>query len=376
MRPLALFMASRLVVLGAVLAAARHASTGVGAALSTWDGGWYLNVAAHGYPHRLALVGAPVVPWLPKGNVVGSCLDAIRCPGLGGAQTAFFPLYPLTIRVAHRAGLPWLGAGLLVGAVAGAVAVVLFWKLAQRLWGATTADRATALFCFFPGSFVLSMVYAEALLLALGTGCLLALLDRRWVLAGILAGLATACRPSGVALIVACAWAAGAAIAERRQWRALAAPLIAPIGLLGFFGFLWVRTGRAGAWITVQHDVWHERVDLIAWWHDVSGFVRSPFEDTNIAIAALGTLFVAVALALLIRARPPGVVLAYTLASIGLVLFASTLGARPRFVLAAFPLVAVVGRVRGTAFAALLSASAVALGALTVLSLTTRLATP
>jgi hypothetical protein len=62
---------------------------------------------------------------------------------------------------------------------------------------------------------------------------------------------------------------------------------------------------------------------------------------------------------------------------VGLALGAETLGARPRFVLTAFPLVAVLGRyLRGAGFSALLGASAVTLGAFTVLACTMPLVTP
>ena len=59
------------------------------------------------------------------------------------------------------------------------------------------------------------------------------------------------------------------------------------------------------------------------------------------------------------------------------VMLAATLGARPRFLMTAFPLVAVVGhRLRGNVFTAVLAASATLLGCFTVLSVHTLLATP
>ncbi|MGH8897453.1 MAG: hypothetical protein ACRDZ4_10615 [Egibacteraceae bacterium] len=44
------------------------------------------------------------------------------------------------------------------------------------------------------------MIDAESLTLTLAIGCLLALLSRRWVGAGVAGPLATACRPNAVAL--------------------------------------------------------------------------------------------------------------------------------------------------------------------------------
>jgi hypothetical protein len=57
--------------------------------------------------------------------------------------------------------------------------------------------------------------------------------------------LATASRPGAIAVAAACACAAGLAIWRRRDWRALAAPLIAPLGFIGYVGWLGNYTGDA-----------------------------------------------------------------------------------------------------------------------------------
>ena len=79
-------------------------------------------------------------------------------------------------------GLSTLHAAILVSFVLGAAATVLVWQLAARLVGREKANRATALFVFFPGAFVLSMAYAETLMIVAAAACLLLLLDRRWTL--------------------------------------------------------------------------------------------------------------------------------------------------------------------------------------------------
>src|SRR5207302_5593334 len=124
------------------------------------------------------------------------------------------------------------------------------------------ADRAAVLFAFSPGAFVLSLVYAEGLLVLLSAACLLALLERRWLLAGVLAALAGATRPNATAAMLACAWAAGVAIWKDREWRAAVAPLLAPVGVLGFFVFLWWHTGGAVIWFRGEFQGWGGRVGL------------------------------------------------------------------------------------------------------------------
>ena len=72
-----------------------------------------------------------------------------------------------------------------VNFVLAVVAVVLVGVLARRLFDTDVAERAMVLFAVFPGSFVLSYAYAEALLIVLAALCLWFLLDERWLLAGV-----------------------------------------------------------------------------------------------------------------------------------------------------------------------------------------------
>lgn len=352
LRALGVFAASRAVVLVALWLASRlRPELTMGAAVSGWDGGWYLLAAEQGYPSEL-----------PE----------------GASTIAFFPLYPALVRaVAEVPGLTPIGAGVVVGGLAGLAAAAVIWVLARHLAGEEAADRTVALFAFFPGSFVLSMVYAEGTMLALAAGCLWALVTRRWLLAGVLAALATASRPNALALVAACGWASVVAIRRRREWRSLVAPALAPLGLLAFFAFLWARTGEATAWFQTQRAGWGERVVPWALVDDVRQLAADPFTDMNNTIVVTGAVVAVAGLVLLARARLPGEVVVYTVAVLALAFVSETLGPRPRFVLAAFPLfVAAAVHLRGTAFTTVLAMSACTLGAFTVLTVTTGLATP
>ncbi len=353
LRPVGIFLASRAVVLLALWFATRVApERSLTEYASAWDGGWYLSVASGGYPEAV--------------------------PEAGGSTLAFFPVYPLLARAVD--GLPWItpvAAALLVGGLAALAATVVIWLLGRALLGADVADRAVALLAFFPGSFVLSMVYAEGVLLLLASGCLLALVRRRWLLAGILAALGTASRPNAIALVASCAWAAVVAIRSRGSWRSLVAPALAPLGIVGFFTYLWARTGEATAWFQAQRVGWQERVIPLAIVDDLQQFVRDPFVDMNNTVVLVGALLAVVGVVLLLRSGLPGEVVVFAIVVLGLAFVSETLGPRPRFVLAAFPVFyAVAARVRGAAFSSLLGMSACALGGFTVLSVITLQATP
>jgi hypothetical protein len=352
-----IYAASRAVVLVAMWLASRiHTALSFHDAFLSWDGTRYIGVVTDGYPRFL--------PLQADGRAAFSNLG-------------FFPLFPLCIRAVRWLGFSPLAAGLIVVGLAGVAASVLLWVLLERLWGRDVAARGVALFCFFPGAVVLSLVYSEPLMLALSIGCLLALLQRRWVLGGVLAGLATATRPNALVLVAVCAWAALVALYRRREWPALAAPVLAPVGFVAFQVFLRAHTGALDAYFRTQREAWDEtmapgvlRLKLRLWLHH-------PFLDVNLTLTLACTIFLVVAVVLLVRARPPGVILVYAGCLAVLTLSSTSYGGQPRFLLTAFPFVVVPARyLRGAAFTTTLACSACVLGALTVLTLTTTLATP
>lgn len=375
-RPLAIYLASRLVVLATIAAVsqlgigrARHHFPGpwpsIAAkipflrALSTWDASWYLHVTAHGYGsahHDYAAVHhLHVTP-----------------------DMAFLPLFPLTVRAGHIVtGMAPALVGAVVVLLLGAVAAVMVWALARRLTDLRVADRAVALWCFFPGAFVLSFIYAEGLTVACAAACLLALVDRRWALAGLAAGLATATQPSALALIPCCAWAAWLAVRRRRQWAALVAPALAPLGVLAYQGYLWARTGEPTAWYHVQRVYWHGQLNPYATTvRMVQRTIVHP-GTLNYLVPSLGLVLVVVGAVLLWRWRPPAVVWIYAAGVMALALSSAPVGARPRFFLVAFPLAIAMARVaRGRSFAVLLGCSTILLVVITLVTTATLKLTP
>jgi hypothetical protein len=371
--PLLAYLASRALVLvtAAVAAAVRGdpgrgpwpdlpgGGDGVVRALGRFDGGWYLDLALRGYPGVEQLDG--------------------RLKSL-----AFFPLYPLTIRGVHDlTGLPPLAVGVLVSTLLGGLAVCLVWALVREVEDEAAATRAAAAFAFFPGAFVLSMAYSEALLVAAAGACLLLLVRHRWAAAGAAAALATAARPNAAVLVGACAWAAAVAIHRRRDWSALWAVVLAPTGFLAYFAYLWVRTGDALGWFRSQSEAWRDHIDVggttigrvVDLAHDphLSLGVR----ELNDLVNSIGLLFVAASVVLLLRWRPPGAVVVYGLGVLAMALSSDHVGARPRFLLAAFPLVLAVGvRLDGKRYAAALGTSAAALAVFSFLVFGTRAVTP
>lgn len=286
---------------------------------TSWDGRWYLELVRLGYPERI------------PANITYEQTEA---------RAAFFPMYPGAVR-ALDAVLPGgdTAAALMLNFVLGGIAVVLVGLLARRVYSSTVAARAMVLFAVFPGSFVLSFAYSEALFIVFAASCLLLLLDEQWLLAGLAAALATATRPNGVAIVFACLVASIIAIKTKRQWSSLLAVVLAPLGFIGFQLYVDDTTGERGAWFRVQREAWSEGTSFGATAvENTFSFVTSPFDSTADALTVLSLAALAVMAYATWKKRLPLPWVAFSVVIIALMLIPETVTARPRFVFTAFPL--------------------------------------
>jgi hypothetical protein len=317
----------------------------LGSVVARWDGGWYLSIARHGYPS-----------FVPAGSGVAA-----------QSSIAFFPGYPIAMRALSASlGISPVLAGCVVSLVAGLLATVGLWHLAARLSDDATADRTVVLFAFMPSAFVMSMVYADALFVCLAVVCLITLLDRRWVAAGAAAATAGLVRPTAIALVVACAWAAVVAIRTGGSRRALLAPVIAPWGTLLYLGYSWLHTGECLAFFQVQSRGWGNRIDLGG--ANVRATLRN-LSETRVTffVAVLAIILggLAIGFWLLLRSRVPGFVIAYVSIVMALPILATNPVSSPRFFLAAFPLlIPLASRISPRTFLPVAATSGVLMGTL------------
>jgi hypothetical protein len=234
---------------------------------------------------------------------------------------------------------------LIVNLLLGGLFIYFVGRLARVLFDDRTAEKAMIIAAVFPGSFVLSFAYSEALLLTLAALCFLALHKKAWVWAGVLAALGTACRPNGVALVAACAVAAFLAIRQDKEWKALIAPLLSPWGFVGYMLFLRSHTDEHWAWFRVQRQAWKEGTSFGA--TAVSrtfDFILNPTGSPTSVLTAASMIAMILALWCMYRYRLPLMYYAYTAAVLGLMLIPATVTARPRFLFTAFPLIFPVAR--------------------------------
>ena len=343
--PVVAYVAARVATVAALLVADGFDHRSLTGELARWDGTWFLRAAEQGWPRHLPMA---------DGHVAANTV-------------AFFPVFPLAIRwLSSATTLSPLAVGLTISAATGLTAVVAIGLLVRRFAGSRPATRATLLFVLFPGTFAFSLAYNEGIVLTCVALGLVALLERRWWLAGLLGLLATATSPIALAFVLSCAWCAGWAAWRDRSVRPLVAPVLAPLGFVAYMGWLWRHTGVLDAWRQTEQGGWHSSTSLSYPFHVLGTFARDPLRPTQTGqILVAGTAVAVIGAVLAIRQRQPAPVLIYGLAAAVLAAIASPVGLRPRFVMLAFPLVVAYGtRLRGRAYVGVLVASAALLVAM------------
>lgn len=332
------FIVSRLLVFGAVYARAaqdvwerytrglpfERSMRGImDQILMQWDGRWFHMIAENGYPRNI-----------PE-----------RLGSLRGAGATIGSL-PLLAWIARGLDLVWPGniddALIAVMVPISLAAVVMVGVVARDLYDVDVARRAMILFCFFPGSMALTWPSAEPLLVLCAAASFACMHRRRWALAGLFAAVGALSTPAAVAIVGACLAAAMVAVAVRRDWRALGCLAIAPLGLVGFSLWFANHTGVAAGWWRIQRQSWAE-----GWnWGETTARYVWRFIDNPLA-ADEGALYAHTALAVAslvagiycaVRRRIPVAMLVYCIVIAVMMLGSDNLTARPRLVLAAFPL--------------------------------------
>jgi 4-amino-4-deoxy-L-arabinose transferase-like glycosyltransferase len=154
----------------------------------------------------------------------------------GGPTALRPPGYPVLLGAVYAASGDSVTVGRVVGAVLGALAVLLIYLVARTVWGRRTALFAAALAAVFPPLVLLSKeLLSESLFIVLELAAILAVFKfrgsgglLRWALAaGALCGLASLTRNVGLALVLPIALGLWSGAARLR-----AASLAAPAAML------------------------------------------------------------------------------------------------------------------------------------------------
>ena len=279
----------------------------------------------------------------------------IATDGYSGTEPAFFPLYPLLIRILATFTGSHLIAGLLISNIASFFGLLFFYKLVEHQYNRQVAQRATFYISIFPTAIFFSAVYTESLFFALTVASFYYIRERQWLTAGVIGFFAALTRVEGVllALPFLIEWITVLALNRRDilRWpmeylvRPVVGQLLVPLGLATYMAYLWVLRGDPLYFSHVQaHWGRHFAPPWVSVFHAV-GLIAHAHSATTIANQGEELAFTALMIAVLIggirRLRPSYWV--YMAASILVPMSTSSLMSMPRFALVLFPMFVVFG---------------------------------
>ncbi|MFY9779843.1 MAG: mannosyltransferase family protein [Candidatus Baltobacteraceae bacterium] len=307
-------------------------------------------------------------------------LDIAR-RGYTGTDMAFFPLYPLLIRIVGTFVGNELVAGLLVSNAAFFFGLLFFYKLVEHQYNRAVAHRAIFYISIFPTAVFFSAVYTESLFFALTVASFYYIREHRWLTAGFLGALAALTRVEGVLLVVPYAievFSPGGALpwlhsfaSRGRTARIVAGLLMIPGGLAVYMAWLWILNGDPLYFSHVQsHWDRHLAFPWVSVMHSFKQITHA-HQALTVSNQSIELLFTALMLTLLVagfrRLRPS--FSAYMALSILVPMSTSSLMSMPRFALVLFPMFVILALWGGRAWAnnAIVAFSLPLLGLFTVL---------
>lgn len=224
--------------------ATRMPPTPTGAGWLRWDSQWFTGIALHGYTWAPAHAGRFV-------------------------PTAFFPLYPLLIRLLSLAGLEAGAAATLIANAAFLGALYYLYRLARLDQTAGAATRTLWLLALFPTALAFFIPYTESLYLLLAVLTFWYLRRGRWLAAGLAGALGALTRQTGLVLLLpyllewCLVYLQGRTGRSLRlaALRALWPGALMPLAVSAHLAYLWRVTGSFTALLNAQ-QAWHR---LLSW---------------------------------------------------------------------------------------------------------------
>ena len=222
-----------------------------------WDAEYYVSIARDGY----FAITEPVVE-VPVYE----------------RSLAFFPGFPYLLRGLHAVLHPITGlhhetiaygVNFLLGVVMIAGVMALVNRIpSMNHWGAKTQRArilAAILISGVPMGITFNMAYSESLFGALSIWALVAIMDRRWLLAGLLVFATGLTRIPAVDVMLVLFLAV--LTTDRKNWRGWLATLLSPLGLLWYLWWSSSYLTHIGGYFGMQREGWNSAFDWgIATW--------------------------------------------------------------------------------------------------------------
>ncbi len=241
--------------------------------MAAWDGQWYLHIAEQGYRN------------FPTAEIQAK-------------SYAFFPMYPLLIRIVSFFTLGnTILAALLIAFGSSFVYVIILYKLIMLEYAERIAKYAVLYFLITPSAIFFTAAYAEALFFMLVLAAWYCARTGRWRAGALFAYCAALTRPQGAFLVLPLA--IEYALNARKSIYSL---LGAPLGLLTYYTFLYFETGNFFTHTIINQKFWgrtgsdfFEIASIVI--DRVSNFASLPFNsfhysqlDTAILVSSLALI--------------------------------------------------------------------------------------
>jgi Gpi18-like mannosyltransferase len=308
------------------------------------------------FPYARELLGGLALPrWFYSwANFDGVHYLTIAASGYSAAFTqAFFPIFPLILRLLPH----YLIGGLILNLTLATLLVVIFYNLVKLDHSAKIAQWAVVGLLFFPTSFFLGTLYSESLFLLLVLVVFWLARQKEWLLAGLLAGIASATRVMGVflwpALLLELWWQVKPTSLTsfiKHNLKAIVQISLSLLGLLAYMLYLWqvfddplfflhvqseFGAGRQESLVLFPQVIW--RYTKILW--TVRPFDWKYFSYVQDLVLSLSTL--SALLVFFKKIRPS--YLFFALLAFFLPPLNGTLSSMPRYLLVCFPLFILLG---------------------------------
>jgi Gpi18-like mannosyltransferase len=275
--------------------------------------------------------------------------------GYQGTDMAFFPLFPLLIKMLGSLTGNHPIAGLLISNASFFFGLLFLYKLLEHEYDRHVARRAIFYVSIFPSAVFFSAVYTEALFFMLTVAAVYYMRGHRWLVAGVVGFFAAMTRVEGVILAVpfVIEWwlqhrdaLRERGVGLRHALLDLAPCLLIPLGLALFMAYLWVLRGDPLYFSHVQIN-WHRHLAppwvSITHSFQVIGQVKNPATIANQALE-LSFTFLMIGVLLGGWKQLRASFIAYMALSILVPMSTSSLMSMPRFALVLFPMFAILAR--------------------------------
>ncbi|MGC2130010.1 MAG: mannosyltransferase family protein, partial [Candidatus Aquilonibacter sp.] len=272
----------------------------------------------------------------------------IATQGYSGTDMAFFPLFPLLIRILGSLVGNHLVAGLLISNASFFFGLLYLYKLLEHEYDRSVARRAIFYVSIFPSAFFFSAVYTESLFFMLTVASFYYMRMHRWWLAGAIGFLAALTRVEGVLLVVPflIEWYSQYKPKLKQHLSNLAPGGLIPLGLFTYMALLWVLVGDPLYFSHVQIH-WNRHfappwVSVINSIHQIATATQGLTIANQLMELSFTFLMIAVLLIGWRQLRPSYI--AYMALSILIPMSTSSLMSMPRFALVLFPMFAILAR--------------------------------